>query len=289
MIENPYGDLAGGQWLIGNLHAHTTRSDGQREPQDVIDDYAERGHGFLMLSDHDIYTSLRDYAQLDPRGMCLIPGNEISANGPHLLHVGATCRVDPEADRQRVIDQVQATGGFAIFNHPNWYASFNHCPQEVLERCQGYLGLEIYNAVISRLEGSPYATNRWDLLLTAGRRVWGFANDDSHWAQGEVGLGWNAVYVAEPTREAVLEALCTGRFYASTGVEIYNVEVDGDAILVETENAARIVALREGARRFAQVDAPCLEVNVPEGARYVRFECWGSGESFAWTQPLFVT
>ena len=34
MIEHPYADLSGGRWLVGNLHAHTTASDGQRDHQD---------------------------------------------------------------------------------------------------------------------------------------------------------------------------------------------------------------------------------------------------------------
>lgn len=288
VVESPYGDLVGGRWLIGNLHAHTTRSDGQRDPQAVVADYAGRGHGFLMISDHDAWLSAQECAALDTRGLILIPGNEITANGPHLLHVGAGGPVEPVADRQQVVDAAARAGGFAVFNHPNWFADFDHCPQELLERVQGYLGLEIYNGVISRLPGSPYATNRWDMLLSRGRRLWGFANDDSHAAQIDVGLGWNAAYVTEETPAGVVEALRRGRFYASTGVEITSIEVDGPRICVETENAHRVVALREGAQRFAQVDAPSIEVEVPADARYVRFECWGCGEAFAWTQPFFV-
>jgi hypothetical protein len=290
MIEHPYQNLSKGRWLAGNLHAHTTSSDGQREHQAVIDDYAGRGHGFLMISDHDIYTALEDYEQYDAQGMIMVPGNEISANGPHVLHVGATDWVEPHADRQQVIDEVNATGGgFSIFNHPNWQASFNHCPQELMERCEGYVGLEIYNGVISRLQGSPYATNRWDMLLTQGRRVWGFAHDDSHAATGDVGLGWNVVYVTEETAGGVVEALRMGRFYASTGVEIAEIRVEGNRIAIETENAARIVALKAGAVRLGMVDGRGMEVEVPEGVGYVRFECWGDGEAFAWTQPFFCS
>ncbi len=288
VLEHPYQDLSDGRWMKGNLHTHTTSSDGQRPHQEVVDDYARRGYGFLMISDHDIYTSAADYQPFASRGLILIPGNEISAQGPHLLHVDAAGFVPPHADRQQVVDEVGKKGGFAIFNHPNWHADFNHCPQELLERCQGYVGLEIYNGVICRLEGSPYATNRWDMLLTGGRRLWGFANDDSHRAEGDVGLGWNVAYVKEQSPRGVVEALRQGRFYASTGVVIRHIGVEDRRIRLETENAARIVALGHGAKRFAQVDAPCIEVEVPAEVRYARFECWGTGESFAWTQPFFA-
>ena len=51
----------------------------------------------------------------------------------------------------------------------------------------------------------------------------------------------------------------------------------------------RIVALQNVGKRFAQTDAKAIEVQVPPEAKYVRFECWGGGESFAWTQPLFIS
>ena len=288
MIEHPYGNLTGGKWVKGNFHTHTTASDGERPHQEVIDDYAGRDYGFLMISDHDIFTSAEDYARFDSRGLILIPGNEISARGPDLLHVGAKALTPPHADRQRVIDATAEDGGFIIVNHPNWGRDFNHCPQEMLENWQGYIGLEIYNGVISRLFGSPYATNRWDMLLSKGRRLWGFANDDSHKSQGDVGLGWNCVYTKDATTEGVLEALAGGRFYTSTGVEILSIRVEGYRIDIQTKNAVRIVALHDHGQRFDWIEANSISTEAPREATYVRFECWGKGEAFAWTQPFFV-
>lgn len=288
-IVHPYLNLSsGGKWLSGNLHTHTTISDGRREPQAVIDDYAGRGHGFLMISDHDKPSSAELYAQFNARGMVLIPGNEISANGPHLLHVNCKRFIEPHADRQKVIDEVNASQGFIIVNHPNWGMRFNHCPQELMDTWQGYVGLEIYNGTIGRLHGSPYATNRWDMLLSAGRRVWGFCNDDSHLPSDDVGLGWNVVYVTESSAASIAGALYNGRFYCSTGVVISKIEVKGNRIRIETENAQRITALQQVGKRFAIANDRVIEVEVPATAQYVRFECWGAGESFAWTQPFFV-
>ena len=94
--------------------------------------------------------------------------------------------------------------------------------------------------------------------------------------------------MSDRSPEAVVAALRAGRFYASTGVVIDLIEVSGETIRIRAPNAGRIVALMQTGRRFAQADAPEIEVTVPEHARYVRFECWGAGESFAWTQPFFV-
>lgn len=287
-IDHPYKHLQGGQWLKGNLHTHSTRSDGIHPLQEVIHRYAKAGYGFLMMSDHDVFTSAKDYRTIDAHGLVLLPGNEITAHGVHMLHVYAEGQVQPHEDRQQVIDEVARGRGFTIVNHPNWFKEFDHCTFDKLERWQGYAGLEIYNGVIGRLHGSPYALDYWDRLLWRDRRVWGYANDDFHAApKGDFALGWNVVY-AKPTVRSVAEALRGGRFYASTGVEITSIAVKGTRIAIKTRNAARIVALRDVAQRIAIADKKEIVVDVPADAKYVRFECWGRGETFAWTQPFWV-
>lgn len=284
-VENPYQILTDGSWLRGNLHAHTDRSDGRRPPQTVIDDYAARGYDFLMISDHDMVTCPDEFHS---NGMILIPGNEVSADGPHILHVNTRVVVRPSPRRQEVLAAIADAGGFAVVNHPNWQRMFDHCTIQQLTEWTGFAGMEIYNGTIGRLDGSPYATNKWDILLSQGRRVWGFANDDSHLASEDVGLGWNMVYARERSAQAILASLQSGNFYASTGVTITGITVDQNRIKISTRDAERIVAIMQVGRRFAQVDSTELEIIVPENAEYVRFECWGRGERFAWTQPFFV-
>jgi len=286
-LDHPYRSLRDGQWLRGNLHVHTTKSDGTRPPQRIINEYARFGHDFLMISDHDTYISAKDYRKYKNKGLILIPGNELTAGGPHMLHVGADRRIEPSRQRQELINAVNATRGFVVVNHPNWLSDFNHCPIEKMQEWIGYTGMEIYNGVIGLLEGSPYATNKWDILLSQGRRIWGFANDDSHFGGRDQALGWNVAYVKNRTAAGVVEALQAGRFYASTGVTIDAIKVRGRKIKIETENARRIVALRKDGARLSISDDSAIEVEVPDDTPYVRFECWGDGESFAWTQPFF--
>jgi hypothetical protein len=288
IIDHPYTELAGGQWLRGNLHTHTDRSDGERSIQEAIDDHSARGHGFLMISDHDVYTSAEALADCNPRGMVLIPGNEITANGPHLLHVNADRMLEPHKQRQRVLNEARSSRGFIIVCHADWSTNFNHCSIGQMTEWIGYIGMEVYNGIIGRLDGSPCAANKWDVLLSQGRRIWAFANDDSHRAKGDSGLGWNVAYVKERTPEGVADALANGRFYASTGVNITSIQVDELRIRIETANADRIVALQQVAKRFAVVDGNAIEVSVPPDAAYVRFECYGRREQLAWTQPFFI-
>ena len=288
-IENPYLDAPASQWLRGNLHTHTTASDGAQPIQKVIADYATLGHDFLAISDHDILTDADDYAKLDAHGLVLLPGNEVTANGPHLLHVGADKLIEPAADRQQVIDDINTGTGFTVVNHPNWLVDFNHCPFELMDKWQGYAGMEIYNGTIGRLDGSPYATDKCDRLLSQGRRVWGFAHDDSHLPGADVGLGWNVVGTADRSPAGIVAAMRRGCFYPSTGVTISKIEVTGNRIRIESPDADRIIAYQQVGREFANVKAATLEVEVPAKASYVRFECLGRGGNAAWTQPFFIT
>ena len=284
-LDSPYLPGAG-PWLRGNLHTHTTESDGNLSPQATVDAYAALGYDFLAVTDHDRITPVN---LLDPRGMTLIQGNEITANGPHMLHIHAAARLAPLADRQAVIDAAVAAGGMIIMNHPNWEAHFNHCDQAILEELDGYAGIEVFNGVTLRAEGSPVATDRWDMLLSQGRRVWGFADDDNH-DDVDRCVGWNVVQSAGRSAGAIVEALRNGRFYASTGVVIDEIRVEGRRVRVFSSNAQAFHVHCDHGCMAARATGGELDFEVPAGAswRYVRVECFGPGASQAWLQPLFL-
>ena len=66
-------------------------------------------------------------------------------------------------------------------------------------------------------------------------------------SDGEVLLGLNAEYLraAERSEAAVLEALRSGRFYASAGPRLLAVELDADAVIVRS-TPVRAARLRSG-------------------------------------------
>ncbi len=285
-IHNPY-TRPEAPWLRGNLHAHTTNSDGDHRPEALIKAYADRFYDFLMISDHDYFT---DPSELPDEGLVLIPGNEVTANGSHILQVGVQGEiVPPTADRQQVFDAIVEEGSFAIVAHPNWEPTFTHWDQHALESLHGYLGVEIYNGITRRHRGDPQATNRWDRLLGEGRKLWGYAHDDSHEAV-DFGIAWNMVQESERNPEAIVAALREGRFYGSTGVTIREIAVEGATIHIQTEDAQCIIAYSDHGHREATVDGKDIHFTVPEHAaiQYVRFECFGWGEQRAWTQPFYI-
>jgi hypothetical protein len=280
IITNPYNP-EGKLWLKGNLHCHSDRSDGDLDAQEVINTYADLGYDFLMLSDHDV---LADYTGLNPRGMVLIPGNEVSAFGPHIHQVGGSKAVYPHRDRQEVIDQVNKEG-FAICNHPEWDIGFRHIPWIDLLKWKGYAGIEIYNH-IAMWHGM--ALNTWDVLLSNGRKVWGYGADDSHRPEG-CGKAWNMVLVREKTLTAVVEALRMGSFYVSTGVSFREIITEGDLIRVKAEKAQKIIISGEHGARIKEASGNELEYRLGKSdVGYIRITALGGADEYAWSQPLFV-
>ena len=81
-----------------------------------------------------------------------------------------------------------------------------------------------------------------------------------------------------------------GCFYCSSGVAITTLKVKGSEITIETDSAARIVAVGSGGTRHGSVDSNSWVFTVPDEPAYdyIRFECWGNGEQMAWTQPFWI-
>lgn len=284
-LISPYQSLADRQFK-GNLHTHSTLSDGIFSPQEIIDLYANNCYDFLMLSDHDILSNPADWKD---RGMILIPGNEITANGCHLLHVNACELIEPNPDRQQVLNAIQRSGGFAILNHPNWGFNFCHWPQAELERLCGYAGIEIYNGVTERAEGNAQATDRWDMLLSLGRKVWGYGNDDCH-ISADMTLVWNMVFAEERSAEALLRALEAGQFYVSTGVRLERIAQCGNRVHISSPDTVSYRLIGDYGTIFATAEGPELDFEADPMLpfTYFRIECFGNGYSRAWTQPFLL-
>ena len=117
-LVNPFGlpDADGYMWLKGNLHTHTTNSDGRVAPQARLDQYAAKGYDFLCLSDHDTITRVDTVCAPDDfvlvQGAELHPLNPFGGRQYHLLCLDIHEDMDSEAMApQEVIDSVNDQGG----------------------------------------------------------------------------------------------------------------------------------------------------------------------------------
>ncbi|MBQ1965129.1 MAG: PHP domain-containing protein, partial [Clostridia bacterium] len=68
-----YIDKNGNKWYKGNLHTHTTRSDGIKTPEQTKKEYREMGYDFIAITDHWAYG---ESAEADPSGLIVLSGAE---------------------------------------------------------------------------------------------------------------------------------------------------------------------------------------------------------------------
>ena len=106
-------------WLKGNLHTHTTNSDGKVAPQVRVDGYVEQGYDYLCLSDHDRITFVDSVTA--PEGFVLIQGAELHPDNPfggqkhHFVCLNLNKDMAAQhMPPQHVIDEVNRQGG-AVF------------------------------------------------------------------------------------------------------------------------------------------------------------------------------
>lgn len=282
MLVHPYH--GSGRWLRGNLHTHTTNSDGQFPLTELVRHYKELGYDFLVITDHDKLTPVDGVAT----SLILMQGCEVSSGGKHVIGLGISEPIDPNLPRQVAIDAINEQGGVAILSHPNWGETFCHWKQEDLESINGHAGIEVFNGNILRDTGSPLASDRWDMLLSQEHRVWGYGVDDTH-NELDLANGWTMVLADEPTPDAILKALRDGRCYASSGVFFEAIEVDNDTIRIVTQNADRIAFVGKHGRWLKWVNNQRAEYRINGNEGYVRVEAYGHYGSVGWTQPFFVT
>ena len=75
------------KWFKGNIHTHTTESDGDDTPENVVRWYRRHGYDFLVLSDHN-HLTLFEYAAGRRRFKrpLMVPGEEVTLS----IHEGRT-------------------------------------------------------------------------------------------------------------------------------------------------------------------------------------------------------
>lgn len=297
-----------GVWLRCALHAHTTNSDGELPPAELVRHYEAAGFDVLAITDHWVRT-----AQPSGDRLLVLPGTELDAalgrNGgyAHLLAFGIDADPEPPAgefpDLPETADWISASGGVSYIAHTYW----SGLRAEEFESCREILGLEVYNAGCELEVGRGLASLHWDEVLERGRLCFGIATDDSHHPGYDSALAWVWARCLERSAAAVLAALREGSFYSSTGPEIREVAVDDETIEIRC-SPARSVTLLAGRAKGARVNAgasgyvyrgeiletdeageiTAARLERPPRAPYGRLEIEDREGRTAWTNPLWI-
>ncbi|HHW30246.1 MAG TPA: hypothetical protein GXX20_01010 [Clostridiaceae bacterium] len=291
MLINPYNIQ--GEWYKGNLHTHTSNSKcGHYSVEKVIELYTscEIEYDFLAITDHCNLTELADY--FDDKKIILFQGVEYKRKKFQTLGINISKYYDTlednEANTQEIIQEVNSQGGISIICHPHMLWD-DYWPVEMLNKLSGYKGIEIFNNNVKMNNaGRALATDVWDYLLSKGKKIAGFANDDMH-IFNRTGGAFNMVLAAERSRYCIMDGIINDRFYASTGIIIDSIEVAEKAIYIKTSLPVIFRFIGKGPVILKEQFGTEAHYICKDNEPYVRVEMIREDGAMAWTQPFYNT
>lgn len=288
-----------GIWLKGNIHSHSTVSDGMFTPAELSELYRSHGYDFLSITDHNILDS---HSDLQTNGLILLTGVEHDiAYGPdkctHIVGLSPAGKKETsyickqysaeEITEQQLADYMLADGQFVNLAHPLW-----SCMEFAeIERLNGLHSIEVFNNGMEHLCHGGNSEIFWEMLLRHGKRIFATAVDDVH-VSGDLFGGWVCVKVANRSQEDILAALVDGAFYASSGPTIYNFGIDRGSVYISCSPCRAIHFVSypsKGKSFFSESDLPLVSSShTLEGREaYVRAVCVDDKGYSAWTNPIF--
>lgn len=300
LIETQLPFAAPGRFWRGNLHMHSTRSDGSHSVEEACAAYAREGYDFVAMTDHflpEYGHPVTDTRSQRTARFVTLPGAELHqgrlANGEpwHIVAVGLPWDFAPPADDEtaaEICERAEAAGAFLAFAHPGWFAL---TPEDVRSLPMVH-AIEVYNhgTEIAQMRGDGWYLA--DMALNEGRRLTAIATDDMHRLGDGFGGGWIMAKAEELTHQAILGALHAGRFYATQGPMIHDIRVQGEELVIECSPVVTAALVGSRARRAgALIEGIASRVTLPLPRRergYFRIILRDRHGRNAWTNPVWL-
>lgn len=296
-----------GQFWRGNLHTHSTNSDGVLSPQEVCRRYQAEGYDFIALTDHFVGCygyPLTDTVPYRTERFTTLLGAELHSgamqNGElwHILAVGLPSDFTPpdapdfEAHQGQesgpaLAKRARDAGAFVAIVHPEW----SQLSVEDAASMEAAHSVEIYNH--GCVTGSDRGSGLYvvEHLLNASRQVTLCATDDAHFSEPDHFGGWIMVKAPQNTPEALLDALKSGTFYATTGPEFHDVLWSAHEVEINCSAVVTAVLQGEGSRTSVVHGNSLTRLTLPYGglnkSPWLRLTIIDSAGKRAWTNPVW--
>jgi hypothetical protein len=298
MLHLPFGQS--GRFYRGNLHTHSTRSDGRLEPAAVVATYRERGYDFLALTDHFMarfgfpITDTREFRTAD---FTTLLGAELHApqieTGEvwHLLGVGLPLDFappQPDETGPMLAVRAAAAGAFVGLAHPAWYTLMLSDALSV----ESAHAVEVYNNNCSVEDDRGESFHFYEMLLAKGRRLLAYAADDAHFHpnQPDAFGGWVRVWAEDLAPEAILAGLKAGHYFSSQGPELHSINLEDDQITIECSPCQVVIVSGSSPHAAVQRGSDITQCTLrlrPRMGPYLRVSIIDAAGKRAWSNPIW--
>jgi hypothetical protein len=290
-----------GQFYRGNLHMHSTRSDGRKTPEEGCAFYRELGYHFVSLTDHFMERfsfPITDTSAYWAENFITILGAELHAGATeigeiwHILAVGLPSNFKaptPDESGPAITQRALDAGAFVTAAHPAWY---NLSERDVLS-LGGIHAIEVINGISGDHNDRLDSWYMVDRMCALGQRYSALATDDAHFNERhrDTLRGWVWVKAPELTPLAIVNALKHGHYYSSTGPQIHHIEFSGrEKVYIRCSSAEHIVVTGIGSQAQSLHGNGLFEAEFTLKnwhANYCRITVRDHHGERAWSNPIW--
>jgi len=204
--------------IVINLHMHTRYSDGSGTHKDIAQAAINTNLDAVIVTDHNVFVQgMEGYYRIPPRRVLLLVGQEVhdqdrDPQKNHLLIFDTNRDLSALADDpQTLINGVAEANGLCFIAHPDDPAAPVFHETDITWEAwdvEGYTGIELWNG-LSELktviptklhavfhaffpqfiahQPIPKTLQRWDELLSTGKRIVAVGGSDAHAMQKSMG------------------------------------------------------------------------------------------------------
>lgn len=271
----------------GNMHCHSTNSDGIHSPEELKEMFKEKGYSFLAITDHE---KIINYSYLDDEDFITITSGEyaikefpeqstLKNRRMKVCHLNlyakeqsndkSVCYSDvfdhftkDPAEKERLLKtygdykRIYGSDGIneiiKIANENGFFVCYNH-PRWSLENYgdysgyEGLWGVEVYNTGCNRGGIYGYDINVLDDFLRDGKKLYASCGDDNHGNWDRFGA-FVMVNTTSLTYQNVISALLHGNFYSSNAPEIFELYVEDEVVRIKCSKCKYIAYSTMGRR-----------------------------------------
>jgi len=274
-VYNPYS-LGCSSPLSGQIHIHTTNSDGAFSPAVTMQKMKGAGYDFVTITDHSVITPNPGVNDL----IWLCDSYEDTRASFHANIFNAKT-IFVVSDINTLTQQAFDNGNSLIMlNHPDYPYAYQ--TGEMLRGVnKGISFVEVFNAT------TDSSDRGLDILLSNGHRCFATAVDDYH-NDGHLKKGWIIVFADSRRPGDILFSMLTGRFFATTGFVVENVQLLGNIIQIQTGSInATTIFMGENMSVLKTVAGQIAEYEITGDELFVRAVIQ-QGNAKCWVQPFFI-